>query len=82
MELKFIELNTSLIRQLDKIEEEKDEFVEALANIDNENLIEEFWDVVQAMMGVIDRRGVSIEELMKGREEHYNKLESRGHIFK
>lgn len=82
MDLKFIELNTNGLTQVRKIGEEVEEFVAAIVKKDNENLIEEFWDVVQSMMGVIDLKGLTKEDLMNGLEKHYKKLENRGHKFK
>jgi phosphoribosyl-ATP pyrophosphohydrolase len=82
MKLKFVKLDTTIGTQVEKIYEEVNEFVEAIKLEDDENLIEEFWDVVQSMMGVIDLRGLSKEELMQGLEKHYEKLEGRGHKFK
>lgn len=82
MELKFVELNTDSIIQMNKVCEEVEEFIRAYENMDDENLIEEFWDVVQSMMGIIDLRGLSKEELIQGLDKHYKKLEGRGHKFK
>ena len=82
MELKFVELKTDNITQTDKVYEEVDEFISAFENIDDINLIEEFWDVVQSMMGIIDLRKITKEELMNGLDKHYKKLENRGYKFK
>lgn len=82
MELKFIELETDRSNQVNKVVEEVHEFIQAIKKRDEENLIEEFWDVVQSMMGVVDLMGLSKEELMNGLDKHYKKLESRGHKFK
>ena len=82
MELKFVELDTNSIIQVNKVCEEVDEFISAYENMDDVNLIEEFWDVIQSMMGIIDLSKLSKEELMQGLDIHYKKLEGRGHKFK
>lgn len=82
MDLKFIELDTTVYTQVNKVCEEVNEFIEATKFCDDDNLVEEFWDVVQAMMGVIDLRQLTKEELIEGLDIHYKKLEGRGHKFK
>lgn len=82
MELKFIELDTTMLTQVRKVGEEVEEFVKAIANKDKENTIEEFWDVVQSMLGAIDIVGISVEEVVTGLDVHYCKLKGRGHKFK
>lgn len=82
MELKFIDLDTSMLTQVRKVGEEVEEFAQAIANKDKENTIEEFWDVVQSMLGAVDIAGIDVEEVVAGLDNHYIKLKSRGHKFK
>lgn len=66
---------------LDKVREEFSEF---LTSDSTENEIEEFYDVIQSMLTYLAYRHGDkfIGLLEKGYEEHYKKLEERGHKFK
>lgn len=64
--------------QADKVCEEEKEFFIALMNKDTENAKEEFWDIVQAHLGLIFLDlGITAEELMEYYPKHLEKLKNR-----
>lgn len=46
-----------------------------------ENIIEEFYDVIQSMLQLMIFEGLSLEEIIEGQEKHFEKLEKRGWKF-
>lgn len=78
IELKNIDL-TKVTRseQFRKVLEEENEFVEAFFNLDKENMIEEFYDTLQAKLGLMHKCGISAEEVMEGYSKHLVKLSNR-----
>lgn len=70
--------------QMKKVNEEYREFIEAIEehnyrNLkDNSHMIEEFWDLVQAGLGLLHFEGVEAKEVMEGYQEHLQKMEARG----
>ena len=48
---------------------------------DKENIIEEFYDVIQSMLQLMIFEGLTLEEIIEGQEKHYKKLEGRGWKF-
>ena len=80
-----------------KLVEELDEFKTAIINLRatnllpqyyedfedsiKENVIEEFYDVIQSMLQLLLFEDVSIMKIIEGQEKHYKKLESRGWKF-
>ena len=48
---------------------------------DKENIIEEFYDVIQSMLQLMIFEGLTLEEIIEGQEKHFEKLESRGWQF-
>jgi len=71
--------DTTVDDQLGKVAEEFAEFVDAvLYEESNEEVLSEFYDVVQAMIGVLDIKGISVCDIRKGENEHIKKMESRG----
>ncbi|MGL5440325.1 MAG: hypothetical protein ACRDA4_08135 [Filifactoraceae bacterium] len=75
------ESESTLIAQLRKVDEENDEFNKAIIKNDRANLLEEFWDKIQADLGILKIYGISKEELNKAFDDHKKKLEKRGHNF-
>ena len=71
IELKNIDLeNVTLKEQYKKSAEEEAEYWEALngfiREIDTkEHVIEEFWDWVQAELGILHKRGITANEVME-----------------
>jgi phosphoribosyl-ATP pyrophosphohydrolase len=71
--------DTTVDKQLDKVAEEFKEFVDAVMDDDtNEELLSEFYDAVQAMIGILDLKGISLCDIRKGEKNHIKKMESRG----
>lgn len=79
IELKNIDLSgVSVVEQTGKVEEEFQEFKMSLAFESNENVIGEFWDVVQAVAGLAERfREITADELMAGYPRHLEKIKDR-----
>lgn len=67
----------SLATEVDKLTEETHEFINAIANNDEENMIEEFFDVIQVMVNVLYRYQITYK-LDEGLKVHIEKLKSRG----
>ena len=65
-----------------KFEEECDEFLSAIEFADNENIIEEFYDVIQVMVNILDKVGITTKEIESAYFKHHRKLLDRGWEFK
>lgn len=63
--------------QIEKIIEELQEFWIAYNNKDKENLKEEFFDVMQSMLGLMHKEGITAEEVMEGYTKHLEKIKNR-----
>lgn len=75
IELKNIDLsNITMGEQWDKVAEEDEEFRKSNRTL---NIIEEFWDTVQARLGILQKVGIYADEVMKHYPEHLKKLENR-----
>ena len=78
IELKNIDLsNISMTEQWDKVAEEDIEFEES---DDIFEMISEFWDTVQARLGILQKLGVDAKIVMKYYPEHLKKLENRPRV--
>lgn len=64
------------IGQVKKIYEEYTEVMMALVNEDNDNLIEECWDIIQSTLGLIKVKGLE-KEFKEGFKKHREKMLSR-----
>ena len=84
IQLKVLDLTSTetIFTELAKVEEETKEFREAILENDFENTIEEFHDVIQAMLSAYHLAGYDVKELIKGQEGHFEKLKNRGWQFK
>nr|WP_302661447.1 hypothetical protein [uncultured Clostridium sp.] len=84
IQLKVLDLPSTetIFTELAKVEEETKEFREAILENDFENTIEEFHDVIQAMLSAYHLAGYDVKELIKGQEGHFEKLKNRGWKFK
>lgn len=79
----------TVTEQMMKVTEEQAEFIGAVAKFeaeggtdkDKEHIIEEFFDNIQASLGVLDKMGL-IDLLEEGRIKHIAKLIDRGWKFK
>lgn len=70
---------TTIDKQLDKVAEEYVEFMFAVADKDsNEEVLSEFYDVVQVMIGVLDLKGIDKDSIENGGIKHIRKLRERG----
>ena len=77
MDNKFPVLNTeeySILTEYSKLTEEVQEFIGAPTK---ENLIEEFYDVIQVLVYIMDKNYL-LSELPKWLDEHIYKLKCRG----
>ncbi|WP_315168721.1 hypothetical protein [Metaclostridioides mangenotii] len=74
---------TTTDKQLEKVNEEYEEFVQAIVDGDtNEEVVSEFYDVVQAMIGVLDLKDIKKDEIANSGFSHTIKLVCRGWKFK
>lgn len=64
----------SILTEYAKLTEEVQEFI---GSPDKENLIEEFYDVIQVLVNIIDKNNL-LNELPKGLDLHIEKLKKRG----
>lgn len=67
----------SLAEEVGKLSEENHEFINAISNNDEDNMIEEFFDVVQVMINILHRYDITYK-LEDGLQDHIEKLASRG----
>lgn len=67
----------SLATEVDKLTEETHEFINAIANNDEENMIEEALDVIQVLVNILGRYELT-DKLDDGLQDHIEKLASRG----
>lgn len=86
IELKNIDLSkVSFIKQANKFSEEEKEFTEAVSDCwrygltekNKDHMVEEFYDMVQAGLGVIQKIGVNVEEVEKYYPLHLEKIKNR-----
>ncbi len=96
IQLKNIDLTEiNIVEQMNKFDEEKKELEDAvllyttkksknedIQEIENErkHVIEEFWDTVQANLGILDKLGINAQEVMEGYSKHLVKLEDRPRV--
>ena len=65
-----------------KFEEECDEFLSAIEFADDDNALEEFYDVIQVMVNILDKIDINTKEIESGYFKHHRKLLDRGWEFK
>lgn len=73
-----IKPNTSLWEQIQKVKEEDGEFLMGVYSKDIENIIEEFYDSIQVKLSLMDKLGITKEQLEEGNEKHMIKILNRG----
>ena len=82
--LKNIDLSeVTLEQQINKVIEERSELFDALNKFTEdeetkEHVIEELYDNIQALLGLVQKFGINAEEVMKGYQKHLDKIELRG----
>ena len=74
--------NLDLGELLLKLDEEYDEFLSSIEFVDNENALEEFYDVIQVMVNILDKIDTTSREVEGGYFKHHRKLLDRGWEFK
>lgn len=67
----------SLATEVDKLTEETHEFINAISNNDEDNMIEEALDVIQVLVNILHRYELT-DKLDEGLKVHIEKLKSRG----
>ena len=74
--------NLDLGELLLKLEEECDEFLSAIEFSDDDNALEEFYDVIQVMVNILDKVDINTKEIESAYFKHHRKLLERGWEFK
>ena len=74
--------NLDLEDLLIKLDEEYEEFLSAIEFADNDNALEEFYDVIQVMVNIMDKVDISTKEIESAYFKHHRKLLDRGWEFK
>ena len=74
--------NLDIEELLGKLDEEYEEFLSAVEFSDNENLLEEFYDVIQVMVNILDKIDINTKEVEGAYFKHHRKLLDRGWEFK
>ena len=78
IELKNIDLSkVPRQEQVERVVEEFQEFWTAYNNKDRDNLKEEFFDVMQSMLGLMHKEGITAEEVMESYSKHLEKIKNR-----
>ena len=67
---------------MEKFEEEYEEFLSAIEFADDDNALEEFYDVIQVMVNILDKVGITTKEIESAYFKHHRKLLERGWEFK
>ena len=77
MQMKFLDIDKLPDEkgQIIKVIEELHEFLNATGD---ENQIEEFYDLVQSVLNLLQIRGFSLEEIQEAEQKHVEKLRKRG----
>lgn len=78
--LNYINLDVTVAEQVDKLEEEVKEVMDAVLNRDTENILEESMDVIQVILGLISTLELK-DEFLEYNSQHQDKLYSRGHML-
>lgn len=84
IELKNIDLSkVTIVSQYSKAVEEENEYHEALSNFikqadTKEHVIEEFFDWIQAELGILYKRGITAEEVMLEYPKHFINQSEKG----
>lgn len=74
--------NLNLDELIDKLDEEHDEFINAIEFYDYDNILEEFYDMVQVMVNILDKMDITTKEIESAYFKHHRKLLDRGWEFK
>lgn len=83
IKLKNIDLEgVTLSDEIKKVEEEDREFESAVLCSTKKHQIEEFWDCMQARLGVLQLLGIGEDEVMEGYRKHLKKIKNRPRVKK
>ena len=74
--------NLNLDELMEKFEEEYEEFTIGVETFDYENILEEFYDIVQVMVNIMDMLEISTKDIESAYFKHHRKLLDRGWEFK
>ena len=74
--------NLDLGDLLIKLDEEYEEFLSAIEFADDDNALEEFYDVIQVMVNILDKIDITTKEIESAYFKHHRKLLERGWEFK
>ena len=74
--------NLDLGELLLKLDEEYDEFLSSIEFADDDNALEEFYDVIQVMVNILDKIDINTKEIESAYFKHHRKLLDRGWEFK
>lgn len=78
IKLKNIKLDgITLTDQVRKVGEEHCEFITAVMKNDIDNAVEEFFDLLQAGLGALDKMGMDAEYVMEQYPKHLEKIKNR-----
>lgn len=81
IELKNINLDgITQQEQINKIYEEVDEFVQGILKGDVTNAVEEYFDMLQASLGALQKMGLSAEYVMSQYGKHLEKIKDRPRV--
>ena len=68
--------NISIEEEIEKLNEEVKEFIEAMEKEDSENIVEEFYDVIQVLVNLTYKYNVT-DDLGEGLHKHLRKIKER-----
>jgi phosphoribosyl-ATP pyrophosphohydrolase len=79
IKLRNIDLtDVNILNQIIKVKEEEYEFIQAIIKEDIDNAIEEFYDTLQAKLGLLQKKfNISADDVMKQYYKHVNKIKNR-----
>jgi ribosome-interacting GTPase 1 len=79
IELRNIDLSeVNTLEQIAKVVEEEKEFIKAIIALDKENAIEEFYDNIQAKIGLLEKIfKISANEISEQYYKHLEKIKNR-----
>lgn len=80
--LRPLHLNTTICEEKAKLTEEFNEFKQALIEGDEKHIIEEFYDMVQVAINLMDKQDIDITDIIRGEGTHFLKMIERGHKIK
>lgn len=75
-------LNTTICEEKAKLQEEVRAFELALLEEDKEHIIEEFYDIIQVAINLVDKRNIDITDIIRGEWKHFLKMKDRKYKIK